>query len=177
MKILYLGHENNKTFFSFLSKFGLVTFHKKKIKLVKLINFEWIISYGYRHIIDEFSINHSMNPIINLHISYLPFNRGAHPNYWSFKENTPKGVSIHFMNSGIDTGPILIQKECFFSDNETLLSSYNKLKLEIENLFYENFEKIIKGKIIPKPQNNKGTYHSKNQLPSKIDWNEFVKNI
>ena len=36
---------------------------------------------------------------------------------------------------------------------------------------------IIKGKIIPKPQNNKGTYHSKNQLPSKIDWNECVKNI
>ena len=61
------------------------------------------------------------------------------------------------------------------SDNETLLSSYNKLKLEIENLFYENFEKIIKGKIIPKPQYEE--HITQNQLPSKINWNEFVKNI
>ena len=38
-----------------------------------------------------------------MHISYLPFNRGAHPNYWSFKDNSPKGVTIHFIDNGIDT--------------------------------------------------------------------------
>ena len=41
-------------------------------------------------------------PIVNLHISYLPFNRGSHPNYWSFVENTPKGVSIHEIDEQIE---------------------------------------------------------------------------
>ena len=48
--------------------------------------------------------------LINLHISYLPYNRGSYPNYWSFKENTPNGVSIHHIDDGIDTGPVLVQK-------------------------------------------------------------------
>ncbi|MCL0081308.1 hypothetical protein M1N64_03665 [Peptococcaceae bacterium] len=41
---------------------------------------------------------------INLHISFLPWNRGADPNFWSFIENAPVGVSIHYLDEGIDTG-------------------------------------------------------------------------
>ena len=32
--------------------------------------------------------------IINLHISFLPFNRGYYPNLWSHQEGTPSGVTI-----------------------------------------------------------------------------------
>lgn len=113
LKILLLSNEVNIQFVDFLKKRGFVDWQKNPITK-KVDAYDWIISYGYRHIIPEEIIKKTKNPIINLHISYLPFNRGSHPNYWSFKEKTPKGVTIHFIDKGIDTGPILCQKEFFF---------------------------------------------------------------
>ena len=40
------------------------------------------------------------------------------------------------MDEGIDTGPILVQKKQVFTETDTLLSSYMKLKKTIEDLFY-----------------------------------------
>ena len=47
-------------------------------------------------------------------MSYLPFNRGAHPNFWSFVDNTPSGVSIVEIDKGIDTGPVIYKKKIKF---------------------------------------------------------------
>lgn len=81
--------------------------------------------------------------IFNLHISLLPYNREASPNFFSFIENTSKGVTIHQIDEGLDTGPILAQKELFFDESkETFASSYEKLILEIQMLFKENWSSI-----------------------------------
>ena len=55
-------------------------------------------------------------------MSYLPWNRGADPNFWSILEDTPKGVTIHIMDESIDTGDILYQKDPleFNSQNELI---------------------------------------------------------
>ena len=162
---------------NFLGKRGSVDWKNEKLSLQEATQYDWIISYGFRHIISQEIIQTVRNPIINLHISYLPFNRGAHPNYWSFKENTPKGVTIHFINAGIDTGPILVQQKCSFTSEDTLKSSYLKLNNKIEELFYSNFDKIVNREIIGKNQIGKGTFHQKKELPSNIDWNTNIKNI
>lgn len=177
MKFLFLSEIKNEQIISFLLKKGKVDWEKEKLSLERASQYDWIISFGYRHIISQQIIDASKNPIINLHISYLPFNRGAHPNYWSFKENTPKGVSIHFIDTGIDTGPILIQKKCNFSRTDTLATSYLKLKSEIEKLFYASFHKIITHEIIATPQTSQGTFHKKSDLPDGIDWNININDI
>ena len=177
MKILYLGDIKNEFFFSFLSKYGDVLFHNKEFKFKEFKEFDWIISYGYRYIISHHYLKNLKNPIINLHISYLPFNRGAHPNYWSFKDNTPKGVTIHFIDGGIDTGPILVQKKQTFKEEDTLFTSYNKLKKSVEEMFYQNFDKIIKNKILAKPQIGQGSFHKKKDLPEDINWNININSI
>ena len=41
------------------------------------------------------------NQIINCHGAYLPHNRGAHPNVWSFIDNTPKGGTIQYINENV----------------------------------------------------------------------------
>jgi len=162
MKILYLGYPENPVHL-FLKTKGTVFQTQEKIDF-DIDQFDWIISYGYSHIIKQDIINQTKNPIINLHISYLPFNRGADPNFWSWLENTPKGVTIHQIDQGIDTGDIFIQKEVNFKENETLSSSYEVLKKEIENLFIESFDNIIQGIIFPKKQNGEGTFHLKKDL-------------
>ncbi|MDA9327254.1 formyltransferase family protein [Flavobacteriaceae bacterium] len=177
MNFLILSEEKHIKIMSFLSLRGSVDWTNESISLKQSINYDWIISYGYRHIIHKSIIDASKNKIINLHISYLPYNRGAHPNYWSFKDKTPKGVTIHFIDYGIDDGPILIQKKCHFTKLDTLKTSYIKLKNEIEKLFYDNFDKIIENKIIAKPQIGKGTINFKKNLPKQINWNINVNDI
>ena len=76
-------------------------------------NFDVIISFGYRKIIKKF-LQSLKRPIINLHVSYFNFNRGSHPNFWSFIEGTPKGVSIHEINEIIDSGNLILRKKNIF---------------------------------------------------------------
>lgn len=120
-----------------------------------------IISYNYKYIIGQELITYMDGRIMNLHISLLPWNRGANPNFWSFMENTPKGVTIHQINAGLDKGKILCQKECFFdAEKETFLSTYDKLNEAIVALFKENCEDIMEGRIVPREQPIGGSYHS-----------------
>ena len=45
--------------------------------------YSFLISYGYRHILRNDILSLFPDKAINLHISYLPWNRGADPNFWS----------------------------------------------------------------------------------------------
>jgi methionyl-tRNA formyltransferase len=121
---------------------------------------DFIISYRYRHVIRKKIIDYLPKKIINLHISLLPWNKGADPNLWSFLEDTRKGISIHHIDEGIDTGDIIFQKEIFFDEkNETLASSYKKLNSEIIDLFKINWPLIKKGKAKSFKQSKGGSFH------------------
>lgn len=163
MKILFLT--NNKitdTLYHWLCfREGNVDYLEDKFDAYQwsFYNPDLIISYNYKHIIDEEIINLGRN-IINLHISYLPYNRGADPNFWSIVDGTPSGVTIHKIDKGIDTGDILLQKTVDIKDTDTLGSSYTKLHREIQKLFIDNWESIRDNKIKPTPQVGKGTYHA-----------------
>ena len=133
-KVLLLhGKNKNSRLLDFLKedKSNKVSTSSKKLRLSEINSFDTIISYGYRFKIDEKLIKKNKN-LINLHISFLPFNRGAHPNFWSFIENTPSGVSIHKIDKGIDTGDIINQKLIDFDilkNKKKLTFSYTYKKL------------------------------------------------
>ena len=106
---------------------------------------DFIVSYGYQIIIKEPLLELFPGRVINLHISLLPWNRGSDPNLWSFLNDTPKGVTIHRIEKGVDTGDILAQREVVFDNNETLKTSYDKLTSNIEKLFAEVWPEIRAG--------------------------------
>ena len=121
---------------------------------------DFLISHGYRHILKQDVLAHfAKGRAINLHISYLPWNRGADPNLWSFIEDTPKGVTIHCIDAGIDTGDILLQKKVHLGKEHTLASSYARLQGAIVELFTENWPALKAGSISPKPQTDGGSLH------------------
>lgn len=121
---------------------------------------DFLVSYGYRHLIKEPILTDYHHKIVNLHISCLPWNRGTNPNFWAWYEQTPNGVSIHYVDAGIDTGPILLQKLPDFPPGQTLDSSYLILKKTIEELFAENWANIRTSEITPQPQTHRGTFHT-----------------
>jgi len=120
---------------------------------------DFIISYGYRHILKPGIIRRFRHHAINLHISLLPWNRGADPNVWSWLEDTPKGLTIHYMDEGVDTGDILVQREMTFSPDETLRSTYQTLSDSIEVLFKEIWPHVRTGAQSCFPQPPGGSSH------------------
>lgn len=142
-----------------------------------------IVSYNYKYLIKEDIIDYMQGNVINLHISYLPWNRGSDPNVWSFIDNTPKGVTIHQISSGLDKGKILYQKECFFEPTEeTFETTYHKLNQEIVQLFKEKWEEIQSRSYVLFEQKGKGSYHRRkdlDKLREKIpfEWSENISDF
>ncbi|MCR5793648.1 MAG: formyl transferase [Lachnospiraceae bacterium] len=140
-----------------------------------------VISYNYRHIVKEDVIAYMRNRIINLHTSLLPWNKGSAPNIWSFIEDTPKGVTVHRLEKGLDTGKIIFQKEITFDEKtETLASSYDRLNREIVDLLMEHFEDVFNGTYTLKEQIGPGSYHKMTDLEQllngeKIDYNMTIR--
>ena len=133
---------------------------KISVSMIREINPSLVISYNYNYIVKPDVISFLQNKIINLHISLLPWNRGTSPNFWSFIDDTPKGVTIHQIDSGLDTGAIIVQKQMFFDEHvETLASSYQKLQDEIQELFKNNFDKILNRNYVAEHSNEEGSFH------------------
>ena len=130
------------------------------LDFIKSHDIDFAVSYRYRHIIKGPVINCLRGQIINLHISMLPWNRGADPNLWSFLEDTPKGITIHYVDEGIDTGDIIAQKQIHFDvGSETLATSYRKLNDLIIDLFRDVWPKLMTGKCQRKKQSATGSIH------------------
>lgn len=176
-KVLFLGYNEKQTkIISILINRNCSVDHTNK--KVNIINgYDFVICYGYRYILNQNIIKNFNCPIFNLHISYLPYNRGAHPNFWSFYDNTPAGVTIHLIDEGIDTGPIVCQKYVNFKNkDDTFSKTYIVLKKEIENLFLEQVDNLLNDEWEPKKQNGVGSHHFKKDLPSNFSgWNSIIK--
>jgi methionyl-tRNA formyltransferase len=120
---------------------------------------DFLVSYGYRHILRRPVLERFPDRAINLHVSLLPWNRGADPNLWSFVEDTPKGVTIHHLDEGVDTGDIIVQREVVMDPGETLRTSYEKLQLAVQRLFHEHWSLIREGRAPRRPQQGPGSSH------------------
>ena len=140
----------------------LIYNEKLKISFLLKNKIEFIISYGYKYLITKDIIDIFKGKIINLHISFLPFNRGYYPNLWSHLEGSPSGVTIHLINEQIDGGEILIQKKVEIDPQKhSFRSSYLILRKEIEILLKSNWKFLKLGEIPGKISINKGSYKNK----------------
>ena len=98
--------------------------------------------------------------MINVHPSYLPFNRGAYPNVWSIVDSTPAGATIHFIDEGVDTGDIIAQTQISVEPFDTGESLYKKLEDTSLSLFKRTWPKIKSSKFERVKQTSEsGTFH------------------
>ena len=177
MNILILGPESrNKNIIEFLESRNHnidLTVESITLALLKEKGIDFLLSFGYAPILKPPITTEYRHRIVNIHPAYLPEGRGIHPNFWSFFEGKPKGVSIHFiLDAGIDTGDIIARKEVSFSDNETLRTTYAQLDREVEKLFFQVWDDIENGRCEPIPQEeltDKYYYHNRTESERFLD--------
>jgi folate-dependent phosphoribosylglycinamide formyltransferase PurN len=170
-KVLFLGYgEESTNLIQFLRESGFEVTHENEIlKTEDGSGFDLLVSYGYRHKIPMNFLDSVQGPKLNLHISYLPWNKGSHPVFWAFFESTPLGVTIHELDAGIDTGGIYAIRELVMDPKfESFSSAYDTFRQEIEDLFMEVLPKILSGQLKPTPQTEAGTNHRSSQIPEEF---------
>ncbi len=97
---------------------------------------------------------------INTHPSLLPHNRGKHYNFWAIVEEAPFGVSLHFVETGIDCGDIVAQKRIPFGWEDTGGTLFRKAQEAICELFEKTYPLVRSGQYRRTPQNlEQGSFH------------------
>lgn len=138
--------------------------------------FRLVISFGLKSIVAGETLESSAGRIINLHPSWLPFNRGRHPIFWAALLGNPFGVSIHLMDSGLDTGPVLVQKKVNLDvEKITFREAHQMLNLELLSLLEANIHSILENKVRPTPQSAGEPPKSGADLPTEFSgWDSVI---
>ena len=126
-------------------------------------SFDLAVSYTYSYIVKQDIIDALNGNIVNLHNSFLPWNRGSDPNMWSIVEGTPRGVSLHYITAGLDKGDIIAQELDLLDSNDTLATSYERLNILSIELFKKAFFYYEFWNQMARKQIGEGTYHNDKQ--------------
>lgn len=108
---------------------------------------------------------------LNFHPSFLPYNRGKHYNFWAIVEGAPFGVTLHWIDAGVDSGAIAFQRPLPVGWEDTGATLYAAAQRTIVDLFEESWPAIRDGRIPRIPQPAGGSFHRATELDeaSRID--------
>ena len=132
------------------------------IKIMREVNPGLIIVNGTRIISNEV-LNSVPCKFINMHAGITPKYRGVHGIYWALVNNDLKnsGVTVHFVDAGIDTGTIIGQAQVFPTSKDNFVT-YPLLQLTLgvkllENAIVKHFNNC--NEIIHRAENSMLWYH------------------
>lgn len=118
--------------------------------------------------------------VINRHNALLPKNRGRLTPFWVlFKSEKQTGVSIHFVDEGIDSGDIIIQKK-FTIKNEDNFNSIVKKNYDLASIAIIEALKVLEnGKFKRIPNDDKlATYNTTPSLTEALNYRlRIIKKI
>lgn len=148
--------------------------HKESLDLIREQKPDLLISIAGNQIFRQPLIDLAPKGCLNLHTALLPKYRGLMPSFWVLKNNEKEtGVSVFFVDKGIDSGPILVQKRIPIDTNMSQSDLISKSKKVGMDAIIEAIELIQKGnyKLISNPDEEK-TYYS---FPTREDVKTFYK--
>lgn len=144
---------------------------ESNLKIIRSYKPDIIVSILGNQIFKSQLINIPSKGCINLHTALLPKYRGLMPTFWVLKNNEKfTGVSVFFMDEGIDSGPIIIQKKIKIETNihRELITLTKKIGMEA---LVEAIMNIKDGKVKLKDNiHKKMSYYSFPKRPDVIDF-------
>lgn len=150
------------------------------IEKLKRINPDILLLVAYGQILGKEVLELANIGPVNLHGSLLPEFRGPAPINWAIIKGEKKtGTTTIFMDQGVDTGDILMQKEVFINEDDTAGTLHNRLAKLGSDLVIETLGKLEKGELEPKPQDLRvGKYAPKlERKDGEIEWKKKSEEI
>jgi methionyl-tRNA formyltransferase len=86
--------------------------HPESLEIIQRFKPDLLVSLAGNEIFKQPLFESAKYGVINLHSALLPKYRGLMPSFWVMRHNEERtGVSVFFVDEGIDSGPIIVQKE------------------------------------------------------------------
>lgn len=146
---------------------------KDSLNKIKSYNPDLIVSILGNQIFKKELIDLAPKGCINLHTALLPKYRGLMPTFWVMKNNEKyTGVSVFFVDEGIDSGPIIVQEKLEIKNltQAQLIKRTKKIGME---LIAKAIKLISENNLILKPNpDSEKTYYT---FPTRCDVVEFRK--
>jgi phosphoribosylglycinamide formyltransferase-1 len=141
-KVIEKAHQNNTPVFAFSPKqYDSKEAYEKEILLVLLEKeVDLIVLAGYMRLIGETLLKAYPRKIINIHPSLLPSFKGKDAVGQAMKSNVQvTGVTIHYVDEGMDTGEIIAQKALDISN----LYQREEIEQKIHQIEHQLYPEVI----------------------------------
>lgn len=165
-------------------KHGIPVYQPKKIRKeyqeIKDLNPDIIITAAYGQIVGMELLDSPKHRSINVHGSLLPKYRGGAPIQRSIMNGDEyTGITIMYMEKGMDSGDILSQRKLKIEDSDNNETVFEKMSYLGRDLLLETLPLLIEGKITPLKQNESEVTYAYNILPEEelLDFNKEAKNV
>ncbi len=149
---------------------------KKTMLFLKNVNASLIVSGFNNQIIKRNLIKFPQLGCINIHTSYLPDFRGADAAfaalYYGVKET---GVTIHYMGTKIDTGPVIAQEKIRIKQNDSLFSLNARIWMHGARMLPRVLNKFSEKRVNIKKQDNRLVKYGYESFPTRKKVNELSK--
>jgi methionyl-tRNA formyltransferase len=142
------------------------------------INPDLIVIAHFEKVLKKNIIDIPKYGCINLHPSLLPYYRGLSPQHWPIINGDEyTGITVHFVNEGIDTGDIIVQREVSISNDDYVIDLQMNMKRIYGQTVLEAIRKIEDGQFTAvKQRNNEGSYYGRlKEADCLIDVNGTVR--
>lgn len=123
-----------------------VAFEQGIVDALKATDVEWIFLAGYMRIAGETLLQAYEGKIVNIHPSLLPKYPGLDAIGQAFRANdTKSGVTVHFVDEGIDTGPIIAQEAVDILPTDTMETLQQRIQAVEHKLYPTVINQLING--------------------------------
>ena len=140
------------------------------------------VSMSFNQIFKKDFINIPPLKTINCHAGKLPFYRGRNILNWALINDEKEfGITVHYVDEGIDTGDIILQNTYLITDNDTYATLLERAYAGCADILYEAIKKLQKGTaevIHQKDIDPVGFYCGMRQIGDEIlDWNQSSRDV
>jgi methionyl-tRNA formyltransferase len=153
---------------------------KNAVAEIHALNPDVIVVMAYGQILPRGVLEIPRVACLNLHASLLPRHRGAAPIQSAIVAGDREtGITVIYMDEGLDTGDMLLQKRIEIASDETGGSLHDRLAEIAPDAFSDALAQLASGRAPRTPQDSSvATYAPKlNREDGRIDWNEAAELI
>ncbi len=152
----------------------------ESIETITKLNPDFLVVIAYGQILKKEILNIAKYENINIHASLLPKYRGAAPINWAIANGEAvTGITSMKITEGLDSGPIILQRELPILENDDSITLSNKLsEIGAESLL-ETINLIVSGKAAYIEQDDKLSSYAPmlTKEMGRIDWNSDINKI
>ncbi len=120
-------------------------FEQEILNELKKYEVEWVVLAGYMRLIGETLLHAYEGKIVNIHPSLLPSFPGVDAIGQAYQAGVKvTGVTIHYVDEGMDTGPIIAQEAVYVDVDDTKESLTKKIQAVEHKLYPETLKKLFR---------------------------------